>query len=196
MITLRWSFRDLRFWGKGDSVEAFSQYNDVYIKRNGNWVCVSANITNISGGKSPLTPLRKVPAPTEFVSIYRYDEKDKETVLQVQQETRKLLANAEYENARNFLDDDFVWLTFTGNLLSKSALLKQTRNNSEKISGNYQVMNLVVRFVASDLAMVHGTMIFDTSSKQKTGIQFNDILVKRERAWIVVSSNDTPVHNL
>ena len=183
------------YFGKGDSAESFSQYNDVYVKRNGEWICVSANITNIVPLNTPLPVLSKLPQETQFPFIHKGREQEGEAIIKLHKQVRSTLENADYKNAGTILDEDFSLLTVNGRLQSKSSLINQFKKQGKVRPPTYQLINLALRFVSTNVAMVHGAMIVDSKDRYQRGIQFNDIFVKRESGWRLVSSNNTPIKN-
>lgn len=183
------------YFGKGDTTESFSQYNDVYIKRNGNWICVSANITNINPSHTTLPTLSTLPPRPDLISIIKGNDEDREDILNIHQEARTLLEKRDYKKVMHILDDDFMMLDSDGTLLSKLLVVERFKKDRTKNPTSYRFINITVRFVATGIAMVHGAMIFESKEHGTTGIQFNDIFVKRDRGWSLVSSNNTPIKN-
>ncbi|MBL7726798.1 MAG: hypothetical protein JNM68_03885, partial [Dinghuibacter sp.] len=72
------------------AAETVSQYNDIYVKRNGNWICVSANITSVSGSNMPLPVLKEIPPPTTFVTLFSGTETDKTTIKRLNTRFREI----------------------------------------------------------------------------------------------------------
>jgi len=187
-------FSRTRYIGESDSVESQSQYNDVYVKRKGSWICVSANITDITEIDSRPPILTKIPDPLklEFAAA---DSINMQSVLQSHKKLRTALQTQNYRYSQKFLANDFMMLNSNGSLETKSLLLKTFKKTKHNTSNFYQMMNVFVRFVTADVAMVHGAVIVESKGGIKTGIQFNDILAFRNGQWVPVCSNNTPIRN-
>jgi hypothetical protein len=175
------------YFGNGDNKESLSQYNDVYVKRNGNWICVSANITAVTEGNKPLPILKKIPAATKFVTILQGNKEDIEAITNQHTIVREIVEQRDYKKAKAVLDRWFMIISKNGHLLSKHKTV------TKKKGIPYTIHNLFIRFVAADVAMVHGAAIYQLSNGEMTGVQFNDIYVKRDNTWKCVSSNNTPI---
>lgn len=183
------------YCGKAGTAESLSRYNDVYVKRNGNWICVSANITAVTGSNTPLPILKKIPPPTRFITLLRGSKEEIAEITKLHGMIKEMFALADYRKAEELLDSGFILLARDGSLLSKKQLLHQFKTQAKKELQPYTVENLSVRFAATDVAMVHGAVIYKSVNGEMTGVQFNDIYVKRRNAWKCVSANNTPIKN-
>lgn len=183
------------YYGRSSTSESLSQYNDVYVKRNRNWICVSANITAITGSGTPLPILKKIPPATKFVTLIRGSEDEIIKIKKLYSLVKEMFERADYKSAEELLDSRFILLTKDGSLLSKKQLLSLFRTQTKEDLQPNTVENLFIRFVTADVAMVHGTIIYKSPNSGVTGIQFNDIFVKRGNTWNCVSVNNTPIKN-
>lgn len=183
------------YLGKGSSTESLSQYNDVYVKRNGNWICVSANITAVTDSNTALPIFKKLPPATKFVSVLQGNKEEIAEIARLHKVTKEIVEQADYKKAEELLDSQFILLAKDGSLFSKKQLLDQFKTQIKKEIKSYTVANLVVRFVATDVAMVHGAIVYKSTNGEMTGVQFNDIYVKRGSNWKFVSANNTPIKN-
>ncbi len=180
----------------GQSTELASQYNDIYIKRDGKWTCVSANVTAITKpGDAPPT-FTKSPEPVALISHLAGFEKDKNILKDLNTKHAEAFLRSKSELVENILADDFVLLAANGLLYKKQEVLEQIKNSAEKNSvDTYTIENLTIRFVAADIAMIHASVITKLKDGRNTGLQYNDIYVKREGNWVCVSGNNTPIRN-
>jgi Domain of unknown function (DUF4440) len=183
------------YLGKGSGVESLSQYNDVYVKRNGSWICVSANITAIKDGNVLLPVLNRIPPVTNFVRLLKGNDEEITALTKLSRRTREIFEQADVKKAEALLDNQFMMITQDGSLYTKKELLARLKKKTQKAAAPYTLENLSVRYVAEDVAMVHGVVIFKLPDGGMSGIQFNDIYVKRSNNWKCVSSNNTPVKN-
>jgi Domain of unknown function (DUF4440) len=183
------------YCGKNSEGESLSQYNDVYIKRNGNWICVSANISAVTSPGTPLPVLKKIPPATSFVTLIKGGEDDIAEITRLHSLTKEMFEKADYKKADELLDNQFILLAKDGSLFSKKQLIDKFKKQTKKDARPYTAENLFTRFVAADVAMVHGALLYKSHDAGTTGIQFNDIYVKRGNTWKCVSANNTPIKN-
>jgi hypothetical protein len=180
----------------GQPTEAFSQYNDVYIKREGRWICVSANVTMLSKPGDARAVFTKLPEPTRFISYHEGKEADKNVLKELNARLAEALLRSKRELAENILADDFTLLASNGLLYKKREVLEQIRNTAKSNSTDtYSIENLSIRFVAHDVAMIHAAIVTRFKDGTVAGTQYNDIYVKREDRWVCVSANNTPIKN-
>jgi hypothetical protein len=183
------------YYGKNSTGESVTQYNDVYVKRNGNWICVSANITAVTNSDAPLPILKKIPPAIKFITFIKKSENEIAEITKLHRLMKKMFEKADYNKAEDLLDKQFILLAKDGRLLSRENLLIQFKKKTKKIFNPYTVENLFIRFVATDVAMVHGAMLYKSRNNEISAIQFNDIYVKRGNGWKCVSANNTPIKN-
>jgi hypothetical protein len=183
------------YYGKNSTGESVTQYNDVYVKRNGNWICVSANITAVTNSDVPLPILKKIPPATKFITLIKKSENEIAEITRLHSLMKEMFEKADYNKAKELLDKQFILLAKDGSLLSKKQLIEQFKTKTKKDQQLYTVENLFVRFVTTDVAMVHGTLLNKSTNNVMTGIQFSDIYVKRGNSWKCVSANNTPIKN-
>jgi Domain of unknown function (DUF4440) len=183
------------YCGKNSGVESLSQYNDVYVKRNGKWICVSANITAVTGPGAPLPVIKKIPPAAKFITLIKGSEDDIAEITRLHRVTKEMFEKSDYKKAEEILDKQFILLAEDGSLVSRKNLLDQFKKQPKKDLQPYTTENLFIRFAAADVAMAHGAVIYKSPGEEMTGIQFNDIYVKRGDTWKCVSSNNTPVKN-
>jgi hypothetical protein len=180
----------------GQSEETRTQYNDVYVKRNGEWICVSANITPLSkSGDAPAT-FTKLPEPTELISYHSGSENDKSILTELNAKHAEAFQQSKSELLENILADDFILLSSNGRLYKKKEVLTQIKTQRKNNSVDaYSIENLNIRFVASDVAMIHAAIVTRLKDGKTTAIQCNDIYAKRGDRWVCVSGNNTPIRN-
>jgi hypothetical protein len=179
------------YLGINDKEESLSRYNDVYVRRNGAWVCVSANVTNIEGKPA------KFSNPPEFVQLISYkkgSEKDIEILENLNQKHAEAFMKLKPLLLKDILADDFILLASNGQLYEKDVVLRSLVGKSNKTE-TYKIENQQIRFVANDVAMIHAAIIVSDKDGIKTGVQYNDIYVKREEKWVCVSGNNTLINN-
>ena len=181
------------FLGKGSTEESLSQYNDVYVKRNGNWVCVSANITAITQPGKPLPIVNKIPPATTFITYLQPKKEDLLAITRLQTINRKIFEQADDKSADSFFHPKFILLDNDGSLYSKKKLPAFFKKGKNKPASPYTIENLFIRLVAPDVAMAHGAVVYTLPNGEKTGIQFNDIYVNKTGTWKCISSNNTPI---
>lgn len=177
--------------GKESSEESYSQYNDLYVKRNGNWICVSANITNVLGAGENLPPTEKIPDPIPLISFHEGTKADIDLLGKLNANHAKAFANSDSDSLKPILADDFILLSSNGLLYTKKEVLHQLQKSKQKTE-KYEVKNVVIRFVAPEVALVHAIFI-EPQGDKFTAIQYNDIYVKRNNNWVCVSGNNTPI---
>jgi hypothetical protein len=179
-------------------VKELSQYNDVYVRRKGNWVCVSANISTLrKPGDSPVK-FGKVPTPPPMVSFLKGSEEDKKVLTEINARHAEAFATSKSELLENILAEDFILLQTNGLLYKRNEVLEQVKASAKSNPQNkYSIENLFIRFVAHDVAMVHAAFVSTNKEDgMQSGIQYNDIYVKRNKAWVCVSGNNTSINNV
>jgi hypothetical protein len=181
--------------GKNSSSESLSQYNDIYVKRNGNWICVSASITAVTDAAAPLPVLKEMPPATRFITLLEGSKEDIAGITSAHRTTKAMFEQGDYAKAETLLDGQFMLLAKDGSLLTKQELIDRFRKAPATKPRPYTIENLFIRFVAANLAMVHGAVIYQLPGGGISGIQFNDIYVKRGNRWQCVSANNTPISN-
>jgi hypothetical protein len=182
------------YLGINDKEESLSRYNDVYVRRNGAWVCVSANITNISKVGEKLAKFSKTPEFIKLISFKNGSEKDIQTLENLNQKHAEAFMKSKPELLKDILADDFILLSSNGQLYEKEKVLKSLTDKSNEIQ-SYKIENQQIRFVADDVAMIHAAMIATYKNGSQTGVQYNDIYVKRGEYWVCVSGNNTFIKN-
>jgi hypothetical protein len=188
MIYARTPYKSL-----GDTTELLSCYNDVYVRRDGQWVCVSANVTAIPKPGDPPATLTKLPKAISLPSFHAGTKADILNLRTLNDEQAAAFFGNKPTALERIWADDFIFLSPEGLLQTKQALLKSLRSDIVK---TWKIENLVIRFVAADVAMVHGALIIDFPDGKTSGIQYNDIYVKRDQKWVCVAGNNTPINNL
>jgi hypothetical protein len=182
------------YLGINDKQESLSRYNDVYVRRNGAWICVSANITNIPKiGEKP-AKFSKTPEWVKLISYKNGSEKDIRTLENLNQKHAEAFMKSKPELLKDILADDFILLSSNGQLYEKEKVLKSLTGKSNEIE-SYKIENQQIRFVADDVAMIHAAMIVTHKNGSQTGVQYNDIYVKRGENWVCVSGNNTIINN-
>lgn len=179
---------------KGDPLKRLSQYNDIYIRRNGQWICVSANITKVRKPEDAPTKFVKVTTPPQLTSWLPGTDKDKKELKELNDKRAEAFAHSKSELLENILSDDFTLLAGNGLLYKKKEVLEQVKAAAKtNITDHYNIENMFIRFVAPDVAMVHAAMVITRKDGTQSGTQYNDIYVKRENNWVCVSGNNTPI---
>lgn len=183
---------------KGESTTSWSRYNDVYndvyIRRDGVWRCVSANIANMTKPGDPALVFTKVPPPPQLISHHPGTEQDRIALTELNARHAEAFARSKSELLEEILAEDFTLLESNGLLRKKQEVIEevtgQIKNNT---IGTYSIENLTIRFVAPDVAMVHAAMIMKSKDGRTRGTQYNDIYVKRKSKWVCVSGNNVPI---
>jgi ketosteroid isomerase-like protein len=181
------------FHANGSASESVSQYNDLYVKRNGKWLCVSASVTKIIESSKGPAELKKIPEYIQLMSYTDGSAKDEQILKTLNGKHAEAFAKSDATLLKPILADDFVLLSENGLLYSKEEVLKQLQASTDNSIATYYIENYTIRFVASDLAIIHGAFIANTKGGKKTGTQYNDIYVKRDDSWLCVSGNNTPI---
>jgi hypothetical protein len=182
--------------GFGDKEESLSRYNDVYIKRNSAWVCVSANITNIPKTGDKVAILTKIPPKIELISYIKGSETDHKKLTEINKIHAEAFMNSKPELLENILAEDFILLSSNGQLYEKPAILNMLKSSTPNSNlASYSIENLQIRFVANDIAMVHAALIEKLKDGSMKGTQYNDVYIKRGENWVCVSGNNTPIRN-
>lgn len=183
------------FRAKGDSTEYVTQYNDIYVKRNGVWTCVSASIVPVSPPVAP-GPLRTVPAPVRLYSYLDGMPDDKIQLEKLNQQRVEAFVNPSPASAELLLSPDFVQLAENGVRYERIDVIRQLQAKARKTKTreSYTTKNVFVRFVADGVALIHGSIIRNTPQGD-FGIQYTDVYVKRNNNWICVANNNTPIVN-
>jgi hypothetical protein len=180
----------------GQPIEMASQYNDIYIKRNGHWICVSANVTSIPNPGDTPPVFTKLPEPVQLVSNFSGSEADRNVLKELNAKHAEAFLRSKSELVENVLADDFVLLAANGMLYKKPQVLDQIRGSAKNNNvDTYNIENLSIRFVAADVAMLHAAVVTKRNDGKTTGLQYNDIYVKRDGNWVCVSGNNTPIRN-
>lgn len=184
------------YLGKGQSVESYSQYNDVYVRRDGQWICVSANVTAITKPGSAPSPYIKTPDYIPLISHLPGSDQDRKTL----KELNALLIESETygkkEQIQKILSDDYRGIGSNGSLYTKQDILEGLDRSA--IPGtieNYTIENNNIRFVVKDIAMVHFVLVSVFKDGLTTGTQCNTIFIRRFNQWTCISGNFTPIKN-
>jgi ketosteroid isomerase-like protein len=184
------------FKGVGQSVESVSQYNDVYVKREGKWICVSANISMITKPGSPSATFTKVPEPVSLISYHAGSEKDRNILKELNEKHAEAFMRNKVQLVENIFADDYVLLASNGMLYKKPEVLKQIMDGAnQNMVDSYSIENLNICFVTSNVAMIRAVAVIKLKNGEKSALQYNDIYVNRGGNWVCVSGNDTPVKN-
>jgi hypothetical protein len=182
------------YLGINDKEESLSRYNDVYVRRNGAWVCVSANITNIQKEGEKSVKFSKPPEFVPLISLFKGTEKDIQTLESLNKKHAEAFLKFKPALLKDILADDFILLSSNGQLYEKEKALKQLNDANNRIE-SYKIENKQIRFVANDVAMIHAAIIANNKDGSTTGVQYNDVYVKRGEAWVCVSGNNTLIKN-
>lgn len=182
------------FRGVNQSAESYTQYNDIYIRRNGKWICVSANVTSVAKPGDALPAFSKLPEPTKLLSWHAGTTNDKNELERLNTTHAEAFAQSKPEILKEILAEDYMLLAATGILYKKRDVLQQLQNNASTIA-HYRIENLNIRFVAVDIAMIHAVFVSTFRDGKTSAIQYNDIYVKREGKWVCVSGNNTYIRN-
>ncbi len=182
----------------GQQRELSGRYNDVYLKRNGKWICVAANTVAIPfpGTDNPPSGFTKIPEPTKFISFYNGTESDKNSLKELNAKHAEAFARSKNELVENILAEDFILQAANGQLYKKQEVLEQIRSQAKNNNlDTYSIENLGIRFVAADIAMIYAVFVAKRKDGISTATQYNDIYVKRNGSWVCVSGNNAPVIN-
>ena len=180
----------------GYPTEFSSQYNDVYVKRDGRWVCVSANVVPIAQPEKLPEAITKLPEPVELVSYHEGTPEDKNILKELNRKYARAFLTGKFELVENILADDFTMIASNGSLYRKPELGTRMEEWAKRNAmDNYKIENVAIRFVASNVAMIHAAAIITNTENKSSGLQYNDIYVKRDGRWLCVSGNSTPIRN-
>ena len=178
-------------------VKEVSQYNDVYVRRNGNWICVSANISRLRKPGDPPAKFGKLPTLPPMFSFLKGSEEDKRILTEINARHAEAFATSKSELLENILAEDFILLQANGLLYKKDEVLEQVKASAKSNPQNKcSIENLFIRFVAPAVAMVHAAFVSTAKDGTRSGIQYNDIYVKRNNNWVCVSGNNTSINNV
>jgi ketosteroid isomerase-like protein len=184
------------FKGAGSAAESLSQYNDVYVKRDGKWICVSANITMITKPGDPPATFTKVPDPTPLISYHAGTQKDKTILKELNAKHAEAFMRSKPDLAESIFSDDYVLLASNGLLYTKTDVVRQIKDGANQNNvDSYSIENVNIRFVASDVAMIHAVAVIKLKDGKIRALQYNDLYVYRDSFWKCVSGNDTPIRN-
>lgn len=174
-----------------DKSESLSRYNDVYVRRNGAWICVSANITTI-GYKTEA--ISKIPEKVSLISYHKGSENEIKILEELNTQHAKAFFESKPEILTSILADDYILLSENGSLYSKSEVLNQLKSTPKSsVLASYSIENLQIRFVSTDIAMIHAAAISHLKNGTMRGVQYNDIYINRNGKWLCVSGNNTPI---
>lgn len=180
---------------KGEGTTSWSRYNDVYIKRNGEWKCVSANISNMTKPEDVGPSFSKVTPPQQLISYHPGTDEDKGVLTQLNARHAEAFARSKSELLVDVLADDYTLLESNGMLYKKPEVLEQVRTSAKgNTIENFKIENLMIRFVAPDVAMIHAAIVMEMKNGGGArGTQYNDIYVKRGGKWVCVSGNNASI---
>lgn len=183
------------YQGKHQGTESVSAYNDLYVKRDGNWVCVAANIclTRPEGTAFPL--ISRIPTRLQMGMPGIGKQEDRDILSALNQSLKKLQEESDVQAANFLLHEEFVWLNRYGRMADRKAVLQKLVETGSGKKMKYSLENLDIRFVSEDLALVRGIIRYHLPLKKISAIQYTDIYVKRKESWSCISANDTPVCN-
>jgi hypothetical protein len=181
------------FQAIGSTSESASQYNDLYVKRNEKWMCVSASVTKIGEPDGGRVVLKKIPESVHLISYTKGSAKDEEELNTLNDNHAEAFATSNTTLLEPILADDFILLSENGLLYTKQEVLTRLRTQKNISSVNYTIQNKTIRFVAPDIAIIHAAFIVINKDGKKIGTQYTDIYVKRNGNWLCVSGNNTPI---
>jgi hypothetical protein len=175
------------------TTQSASRYTDIYVKRSGKWICVSANVSPMALSIEAGANFSKMPEPTTFISMYPGSLEDVATLKELNAMLAEGFIYSKPALLKKVLTDDFLLLTPNGLLHRRPAVLESMTSSRKGAGGiaSYTINNLAIRFVTSDVAMLHGVAVTRYDDGQVTGIQYNDIFVSRGGSWVCVSANNT-----
>ena len=180
----------------GQATEIVGQYNDVYLKRNGKWICVAANTVSPAKQGDPQPTCSKLPERTPLISLYNGSEDDKRALEELNSKHAEAFARSKSELVENILANDYTLQEANGLLYKKQEVLNRIRNQAKNnILESYSIENMSIRFVAADIAMIYAVFAGKMKSGNTSAIQYNDIYVKRENKWVCVSGNNASIRN-
>lgn len=172
------------------------QYNDVYVRRNGNWICVSANISGLRKPEDPPAKFGKLPTLPPMFSFLKGSEEDKKKLTEINARHAEAFATSKSELLENILAEDFILLQTDGLLYKRNDVLEQVKVSAKSNPQNkYSIQNLFIRFVSPAVAVVHAAFVSTAKDGSQSGTQYNDIYVKRNNTWVCVSGNNTSINN-
>lgn len=182
---------------KGEAVTSWSRYNDVYIKRNGEWKCVSANIADMPKPGDVRAAFSKVAPLPQIISYHPGTEADRDELKQLNAKHAEAFARSKSELLKDVLADDYTLLESNGMLYKKTEVLEQVKTSAKgNTIENFKIENLVIRFVAADVAMIHAAIVMELKGGTARGTQYNDIYVKRGGKWVCVAGNNASIASL
>jgi hypothetical protein len=191
MVFARTPFRTLE-----ESNEQTSQYNDIYLRRGGRWECVSANVTSMRKAGDALPVYGKLPKMVPLKSVYERTANDFAILKDLNEKHAEAFLRSKSDLVENILAEDFILLAANGLLYTKQDVLTQIRSSvSVNNVESYTIENLTIRFVAEDISMIHAAIITKRKDGRTTGLQYNDVYIKRDSRWVCVSGNNTPIRN-
>jgi hypothetical protein len=180
--------------GVGDQTESWSQYNDVYVKRDGLWKCVSANISPVLKHGDDLPTFKKVLEAPKLLSFYAGTKIDTERLIELNKKHAEGFVYSNSNALKDVLSEDFIVQQSNGLLLNKSQVLEQL-NDQQKTNykANYRIENLMIRFISQNVAMIHAAIIIKSEEGERA-TQYNDVYVKRDSKWICVAGSNSPIN--
>lgn len=171
----------------GQSNETLSRCNDIYVKRNGQWVCVSANVSAVSDKEDKPFSNVALPNPPDMIQLYNGSEQDVKALHELNQKHAAIFLGAKPEYTGDVLAHDFILLATNGNFYRKPAVtvLAQQRATVKNVY-SYEFENLQIRFAAADIAMIQAVLVATCKDAVKYTVQYNDVYVKRGGKWVCV----------
>jgi Domain of unknown function (DUF4440) len=122
---------------------------------------------------------------------------DQKTLRDLNNQHAAAFANGDRAILQNkILAEDFMLIASNGQLQKKQEVLYEVDASAAltKNIASHALENVIIRFVAPDVAMVHARIKFTMKDGTVTpGIQYNDIYAKRSGQWVCVSGNNSPV---
>jgi ketosteroid isomerase-like protein len=101
------------------------------------------------------------------------------------------LDNRDAAALRSLLDEDFVDVTWKGEVRNKSAAVAALESK-DRPSTTQRLLDLRVRFAASDTAVVTGLNVVTGKAPDFTArVRFTDVFVKRAGSWTAFSAQET-----
>jgi hypothetical protein len=190
MIFARTPFRAV-----GQSTESLSQYNDVYVRRDGRWICVSANVVSIVKPDDQRAGLTKVPAPVELISHHAGTVADIATLTELNEQHADAFVRSRPDQAEKILAEDYILLETNGLLYTKQQVIERIGEGGDHGLAAYTIENTTIQFAAMDVALVRALAVFKWKDGKASGVQYTDVYVKRNGGWVCVSGNNTPIRS-
>lgn len=185
--------------GQRVEIEAQGLFTDVWVKKQGRWLCVANQDTAIANPAD--TPVRPLPAtagsPAFTADLSKGQSGVESELLRHERALYDALIKKDFPTYAGYLSDDYAEIRANGRFFNKEQVLQAGKRPGGKIE-RYDLGELKVR-VYGDAAIITGRFARKGTAMSLAGQpfdydeqgRFTDVWVKKQGRWFCVANQDT-----